>query len=107
MDLRFTKKIKKPKNESNYKAEDLYSLLLRNQKYTIDDIFLRTPTDIYNEKIYLLAKILFNLREYIFKRLFNKGIIKSDSDQSVIDYQESIAKRTKLRRQKLEIIKEK
>ena len=100
-------KFKKPKNESNYKAEDLYSLLLRNQKYTIDDIFLKTPTDIYNEKIYLQAKILFNLREYIFKRLFNKGIIKSDSDQSVIDYQESIAKRTKLRRQKLEIIKEK
>ena len=66
MDLRFTKKIKKPKNESNYKAEDLYSLLLRNQKYPVDDIFLKTPTGKYNEKIYLQAKILFNLRAKFF-----------------------------------------
>ena len=49
----------------------------------------------------------FNLREKTFKKLVNKGIIKSDSDQSDIDYEESIAERTKLRRQRLDKIKEK
>ena len=43
--------------------------------------------------------------EKFFKKLFNKGIIKSDSDQSEIvrqEYEESIAERTKLRKQKLD-----
>ena len=42
------------------------------------------------------------------KKLVNKAIIRSDSDQSEIEeYEESIAERTKLRRQRLDIIKEK
>ena len=76
------KKIEKPKNESNYKAEDLYLILLGNLNKTVNDIFLKTLTDKYNEKIYLQAKILFNLREKIFKKLFNNTIIKNDSDES-------------------------
>ena len=78
-----------------------------NPNKTVNDIFLKTPTDKYNEKIYLQAKILFNLREKFFIKLFNKGIVKSDSDQSDIDYEESIIEKTKLRRQELKIIKEK
>ena len=74
--------IKKLKNESNYKAEDLYLILLGNPNKTVNDKFLKTLTDKYNEKIYLQAKILFNLREKIFKKLFNKTIIKNDSDES-------------------------
>ena len=49
---------------------------------------------------------MFELRELILKKLVNKGIIKSDSDQSKIDdYEESIAERTKLKRQKLDEIR--
>ena len=33
------KKIKKPKNELNYKAEDLYLILLGNSNKTVNDIF--------------------------------------------------------------------
>ena len=40
-------KFKKPKE---YNAGDLYLLLLRNQKYTVYDIFLNTPTDKHNKK---------------------------------------------------------
>ena len=42
-----------------------------------------------------------------FKELFNKGIIKSDSDQSDIEYEESIGERTKSRKQRSDKIKEK
>ena len=101
------KTIDKPKNESDYKAEDLYLKLLGNRNKTVDYIFLKKPADKHNRKIYLQAKILFNLREQIFKKLVNKRIIRSDSDQSDTKYEESIAERTKLRRQELEIIKEK
>ena len=97
------KKIKKPKNELNYKAEDLHLIFLRNLNKTVYDIILKNPTDKYNKEIYLKAKILFDLRENIFLKLFNKKIIKSDSDQSDIeDYEESIADRTKLRKQRFD-----
>ena len=72
---------KKFKKSKEYYAGGLYLLLLRNQKYTVNDIFLNNPTGKYNRKIYLLVKILFHLREQIFKKLFNKRIIKRDSDQ--------------------------
>ena len=72
---------KKFKKSKEYDAGGLYLLLLRNQKYTVNDIFLNNLTGKYNRKIYLLVKILFDLREHIFKKLFNKGIIKRDSDQ--------------------------
>ena len=45
------KKVMKSKNELNYKAEDLSLLQLRNQKYTVTDIFLDTPTDKHNKEI--------------------------------------------------------
>ena len=100
--------IKKSKNGSDYKAENLYLKLLGNPKKTVNDIFLNKPTDKYSKEIYLQAKILCNLREKFFKKLFNKGIIKSDSDQSdVEEYEKSIAERIKLRRQELEMIKKK
>ena len=73
--------------------------MLGSQNKTVNDIFLNKPTDKYNEKIYLQAKILFDLREKFFKKLVNKGIIKSNSDQSGIEYKESIAERIKLRKQ--------
>ena len=96
------KTIKKPKKKLNYKAEDLYLLLLGNQNKNVNNLFLNTPTDKHNKEIYLQTQILFNLRETIFKKLFNKGIIRSDSDQSEIvgqEHEESIAERTKLRKQ--------
>ena len=58
-----SKIIKKPKNELNYKVEDLYLLLLQNLNKTVSDIFLNTPKHNHNKKIYLQAKILFNLKE--------------------------------------------
>ena len=78
--FRVYKKIDKPKNESDYKAKDLYLILLGNLNKTVNDMLLNKPKDKYNEKIYLQAKVLFNLKEQIFKKLFIKGIIKSDSD---------------------------
>ena len=78
------KTIKKPKKELNYKAEDLYLLLLGNKNKTVNNIFLRTPKGKHNKEIYLQAKILFNLRGKIYKKLFDKKIIRSDSDQSDI-----------------------
>ena len=83
------KKIKKQKNKLNYKVEDLYLILLRNSKKTVYDIFFKNPKNKVTEEIYLQSKILF------------------DFDQSDIKYEESIAERTNLRRQELEIIKEK
>ena len=59
------KKFKKPKE---YNAGDLYLLMLRNQNYTVNDIFLKTPTNKQNKQIYLEAQILFNLKEKIFKK---------------------------------------
>ena len=104
------KKFKKSKKKLDYKAEDLYLFLLANQNRTVNNIFLNTLTDKHNKEIYLQAQILFNLRENFFKKLFNKGIIRSDSDQSDIvrqEYEESIAERTKLRKQRLDEIKRK
>ena len=50
----------------------------------------------------------FDSSERIFKKLFSEGLIKNDSDQPGIDvYEESIAERTKSRRQELEMIKKK
>ena len=69
-----------------------------NPNKTVNNIFLNTPKDNHNKKIYLQAKILFNLSEEFFIKLFNKGIMKSDSDQLDIirqEYEESIAERTK------------
>ena len=71
-------------------------------------MFLNTPKDKHNKEIYLQVKILFNLREKKIKKLFNKKIIRTDSDQSDIEeYEESIAERTKLRKQILVEIKRK
>ena len=81
---------------------------MENPNKTVNNIFLNKPTDKHNQEIYLQAQILFNLREKIFKKLFNKRIIRSDSDQSDIvkeEYGESIAERTKLRKQRLDKIK--
>ena len=68
-----------------------------NPNKTVYDIFLNTLKNKHNEKIYLQAQILFNLREKIFKKLFNKEIIMSDSDQSDVvrqKYEESIAEKS-------------
>ena len=81
------KTIKKPKNELNYKAKDLYSILLGNPNKSVNDILLKTPKDKHNKEIYLQAKILFDLRGKTFKKLFNKRIIKSDSEQSDVEYE--------------------
>ena len=101
------KNITKPKSESDYKAGTLYLKLLTNANKTVDDVLFLKPLDQYNKEIYLQAKTLFDSRERIFKKLFSEGLIKNDSDQPGIDvYEESIAERTKLRRQ-LEMIKKK
>ena len=44
------KTIKKPKNELDYKAEDLYLILLGNPNKAINNIFLNTPKDNHNKK---------------------------------------------------------
>ena len=73
---------------------------MTNQDRTVNYIFLDKPTDKNNEEIYLQTKILFSLGEKKFKKLFNKKIIRSDSDQLDIEEHEgSIAERTKLRRE--------
>ena len=78
---------------------------MANQNRTVNNIFLNTPNNKHKE-IYLQAKILFNLREKKLKKLFNKKIIRSDLDQSdIAEYEESIAERTKLRKQVLHEIK--
>ena len=104
------KTTKKPKKELNYKAEDVYLLLLGNKNKTIGGIFLNTPRDEYNKEMYSQAWILFDLREKNFKKLFNKRIIENNFDQSDIvrqEYEESIAERTKLSKQILDENKKK
>ena len=53
-------------------VEDLYLKLIANANRTVHDIFLMNPTDKYNKKIYLQAKILFVLREKVFEKLLYK-----------------------------------
>ena len=67
------KKIKGANSVTN-----LYLYLLGNPKRTVYDLFLNTPTDKYNKEIYLQVQKLFSLREGIFRRLTNKGIINND-----------------------------
>ena len=81
------------------RVESLYLKLHANVDRTVHDIFLKNPTDKYNKKIYLQAKMLFDLRGKNFNKLLHNGIIKNNPNQSGIKYEESIAKRTKLRRQ--------
>ena len=50
------KTIKKPKNELNYKAEDLYLILLGNPNKTVNNIFLNIPKDNHNKKNVLTGK---------------------------------------------------
>ena len=50
------------------RVKDLYLKLHANAKRTVHDIFLKNTTDKYNRKIYLQAKILFDLRENFFKK---------------------------------------
>ena len=87
---------KKIKNANN--ASDLYLYLLGNPRKTVYDIFLNSPTDKYNQKIYLQAQKLFSVREVIFKKLTKKGILNNNYDQSNIveqNHAESIAKKRK------------
>ena len=95
------------------KVEDHYLYLLGNPRRTVYELFLNTPKDKYNKEIYLQAQKLFSLRENIFKKLTNKGIINNDFDQSSIveqkykkEYKESIAKKTKLEPEFMESIAE-
>ena len=82
--------ISKPKG-SEFKAENLYLLLLGNSNKTAGDIlYLKTFKNQYNDK---KAKILFDLREEILKKLYHKELIRNY-------YEQSIAQRTKLRRQR-------
>ena len=99
------KNISKPKNKSDYKARSLYLKFLGNPSKNVDNILFSKSRDEHDKTICWQAKILFDLREKIFKKLVNKEIIKIDSDQSGIEYEESIAERTKLRRQRLDKIK--
>ena len=62
------KTIKKLNNELNYKAQNLYLILLENPNKTVYDTFLNNPTDKHNKEIYLQEQILFNLRENVFKK---------------------------------------
>ena len=81
-------------------AKDICLYLLGNPKTTVYDLFLNTPTEKYNKEIYLQAQKLFSLRENIFKKLTNKGIINNDFDQSSIvkqKYKKSTAKKNKIR----------
>ena len=71
-------------------AKDICLYLLGNPKTTVYDLFLNTPTEKYNKEIYLQAQKLFSLRENIFKKLTNKGIINNDFDQSSIVEQKYI-----------------
>ena len=86
------KKIKGAKSATDH----LY--LLGNPRRTVYDLFLKTPTDKYNNEIYLQAQKLFSLRECISKKLTNKRILNNDSDHSRIleqKFRESIAKKKK------------
>ena len=68
------KTIKKLKNELNYKAEDLYLILLGNPNKTVNDIFLNKPKDKNNKGIYLQAWILFDFRENVLKSCLIKKL---------------------------------
>ena len=97
------KNIEKTEKGVNYKAEDLYLKLFGNPNKTVDDIPFKNSKDEHNKDVCSQARILFKLRKIIFKKLVNKGIIKSDSDQSdITEYKESIGERKKLKRQKLD-----
>ena len=99
--------ISKPKKKLNHETEDPYLMLLGNPNKTVDDI-LTWPRDKDNKEIYLQEKKIFNLREKIFKKLVNKKITETDSDQTSIDnYEENIAERIKLRKQRFNEIKQK
>ena len=66
-----------------------------------DIMYLKKPMNDCDKNIYSQAEILFDLREQIFKKLDSMGFIERDSDQSATEeYEESIAERTKLRRQR-------
>ena len=100
--------ISKPKKKLNHETEDPYLMLLGNPNKTVDDILISLPRDKDNKEIYLQAKKNFNLREKIFKKLVNKKITETDSDQTSIDnYEENIAERIKLRKQRFNEIKQK
>ena len=80
-------------------ARDLYLYLLENPRISVYDLFLNTATDKYNKEIYLQVQKLFSSMEDIFKKLTNKGIINNDFNQSSIvkqKYKKSIVKKTKL-----------
>ena len=85
--------ISESKKKSKHKAENIHLLLLGNPNKNFNDmLYLKAPTDQYNA-VYLQARLLFDLRKEIYKRLTSKGIINNN-------YEDSIAERTKLRRQK-------
>ena len=89
--LKIYKKIKRSNN-----ASDLYLYLLGNPRRTVYDLFLNNPADKHNGEIYLQTQKLFRLREYIFNKLTNKGILNNNSDLSNTaeqKYEESIAKK--------------
>ena len=83
-------------------------MLLGNPNKTVNGILFLKTLNKFNKEIYTQAKMLFDLRERIFKKFVNKKIIETDSDQSSIDnYEENISERAKLRKQKLYEIKQK
>ena len=83
-------------------------MLLGNPNKTVNGILFLKTLNKFNKEIYTQAEMLFHLRERIFKKLVNKKIIETDSDQSSIDnYEENISERAKLRKQKLYEIKQK
>ena len=98
----------KPKEKSNYEAEDLYLKLLGRPDKNVDDILFLKNLDEYKKEIYTQPKMLFDVRERIFEKLVNKKITETDSNQSSIDnYEENFTEKTKLRRQELAMIKNK
>ena len=87
-------------------ATDLYLYLLGNPRRTVNSLFLNTSTDKYNKEIYSREQKLFSLMEDIFKKLTNKRILNDDSDQSNIveqKYKESIAKKKKKKKSEPEL----
>ena len=89
----------KLKKKLTHEAKDLYLMFLENPNKTVDGILINPPRDKDNKEIYTQAKILLDLREKKLKKLVNKKIIETDSDQSSIDnYEENIAEKTKLTR---------
>ena len=102
------KNISKPKKKLNHEAKDVYLTLLRNPNKTVNDILISPPGDKDNKEIYSQTKMLFDLIERIFEKLVSKKVIDTDSDQSSIDnYEENIAEGAKLRKQRLDEIKQK